>query len=518
MSVISTEKSSARKSARAVKVPARAVKVPRQATKHAEESLAKTSRRYHLETDIRQMTPAERAAHGKAIRSQVSRQSHAEFEPSATRPSPLDLLRQQSDGRLTDLVPIRYGRMLESPFSYYRGAALPMAADLSTTPVTGLAVQACGDAHLSNFGIFGSAERRLIFDINDFDETLPGPWEWDIKRLAASLEIAGRDNGFSKRERAGIVQACARRYRAAMRNFSGQSNLGVWYASADTDLLQEQLRSRLKQSQRRRLAKGLAKARTRDSMQALEKLTRIVDGRPQIVADPPLVIPLSSLLPQDIDRANVRTELLHLLDRYKRTLSGDRRYLLDQYGYEVGDIARKVVGVGSVGTRCWIMLMLGRDESDPLFLQMKEAGPSVLSQFCGASKFENQGQRVVEGQRLMQATSDIFLGWQRMAATLDGVTRDFYVRQLRDWKFSLDTQAMVPAGMSEYGEVCGWTLARAHARSGDRIAIAAYLGNSDAFDLAIAEFAAAYADQNERDYAALDEAAKSGLILAQRGV
>jgi uncharacterized protein (DUF2252 family) len=392
-----------------------------------------------------------------------------------------------------------------------------MAHDLSVTPMTGLAVQACGDAHLSNFGIFGSAERRLVFDINDFDETLPGPWEWDVKRLAASLEVAARDNGFGKRQRSGIVEAAVRRYRLAMRRFAGMSNLDVWYASADIDEVRRQFGDRLTAAQQRNLDKGLAKARTKDSMQALDKLTRIVDGRPSIVADPPLIIPLSSLLPGDADRSGFEAEIIHLLDRYRRTLSGDRRYLLDQYQYEFADIARKVVGVGSVGTRCWIMLMLGRDGSDPLFLQMKEAGQSVLTPFAGPSKYDNQGQRVVEGQRLMQAASDIFLGWQRQAG-LDGVNRDFYMRQLRDWKFSLDTEAMIPKGMSDYGEVCGWTLARAHARSGDRIAIAAYLGGSGAFDRAITEFAVSYADQNERDHAALDEAAKSGRVLAQRGL
>jgi uncharacterized protein (DUF2252 family) len=463
------------------------------------------------------MTPAERAARGRELRTQVPRRSHAEFEPGSDRPDPVDLLTQQSAGRVPDLIPIRYGRMLASPFSYFRGAALPMAYDLSATPVTRLAVQACGDAHLSNFGIFGSAERRLVFDINDFDETVPGPWEWDVKRLAASLEVAARDNGFSNRERAPIVQAAVRQYRIAMRGFAGMSNLAVWYASADVDQVRRQLESRLTARQQRSLDKGISKARTNDSMQALDKLTRIVDGRPQIVADPPLVIPLSSLLPSDIDRLALEAQLIHLLVRYKRTLSGDRRHLLDQYEHEGADIARKVVGVGSVGTRCWIMLMLGRDGSDPLFLQMKEAGQSVLSPFAGPSRFDNQGQRVVEGQRLMQAASDIFLGWQRQLG-LDGVTRDFYIRQLRDWKFSLDTEAMIPSGMSDYGEVCGWTLARAHARSGDRIAISSYLGNSSAFDQAIAEFAARYADQNERDYAALDEAAKSGRVLAQRGL
>jgi Uncharacterized protein conserved in bacteria (DUF2252) len=297
------------------------------------------------------------------------------------------------------------------------------------------------------------------------------------------------------------VQAAMRRYRMAMTEFAGQSNLAVWYASADVGEIQRSLLDRLNLRQRQNLARGIAKAKTRDSMQALGKLCDIIDGRPRIVANPPLVIPLASLLPGDIDQTGI-----------------DRRYLLDQYEYEVADIARKVVGVGSVGTRCWIMLMFGRDETDPLFLQIKEAGQSVLSAFAGASQFDNQGERVVEGQRLMQAASDIFLGWLRQSVTLDGAPRDFYVRQLRDWKFAADTQAMAQSGLSYYGEVCGWTLARAHARSGDRIAIAAYLGSSDAFDQAIADFAASYADQNERDFAALGEAAKSGRILAQRGL
>ena len=474
--------------------------------------------RYRLDTSIKRRTPAERAEAGRQLRTTVPRSSHAEFEPSADRPDPLDLLAEQSAGRLPDLVPIRYGRMLASPFSYFRGAALPMARDLSATPVTGLGVQACGDAHLGNFGLFGSAERRLVFDINDFDETLPGPWEWDVKRLAASLEIAARDSGIGKRGRIAMVRAAAARYRIAMRTFAGQSNLDVFYASADVDEVQRRLRGRLTAQQRAQLAKGVDRARTRDSMHALDKLTRIVDGKPRIVADPPLVVPLSSLLPTDVDASGIEKLLVAAVDSYKRTLSADRRYLLDQYRSELADVARKVVGVGSVGTRCWIMLMLGRDESDPLFLQIKEAGPSVLSAFAGQSRFGNQGQRVVEGQRLMQAASDAFLGWHRMNPAPDGVRRDFYIRQLRDWKLSLDTAAMAPRGLSDYGEVCGWTLARAHARSGDRIAIAAYLGTSDTFDRAIAEFAASYADQNERDFAALGEAAASGRVLAQRGV
>ncbi len=475
------------------------------------------SRRYQLDTSPRRMSPSERAARGRALRADVPRRSHAGFEPAAGRPGPILLLEQQSASRVPELVPIRYGRMLASQFSYFRGAALPMASDLAATPVTGLAVQACGDAHLGNFGFFGSAERRLVFDINDFDETLPGPWEWDVKRLAASLEIAGRDNNFSQRQRTAIVRASVRRYRMAMADFARLSNLEVWYVHADADAIRQRLDSRLSAKQRRDLDRGIARARTRDSMQALSKLTRIVDGKPQIVADPPLIVPLSSLLPADVDRTGAEADLIHMFDRYKRTLSGDRRYLLEQYSWELSDIARKVVGVGSVGTRCWILLMRGRDGADPLFLQMKEAGPAVLSEYAGASKFDNQGQRVVEGQRLMQASSDIFLGWQRTHEGLDGVSRDFYIRQLRDWKFSFDSQAMIPSGMSDYGEVCGWTLARAHARSGDRIAISAYLGTSDTFDRAISEFASAYADLNERDYVALDDAAKSGRILAQRG-
>jgi len=480
---------------------------------------ARPAHRYQLDTATKKLTPAERAERGRSIRSDVPRSSHADFDASARGRDPIDVLIEQSATRLPDLVPIRYGRMLASPFAYFRGAALPMACDLATTPVTGIAVQACGDAHVGNFGMFGTAERRLVFDINDFDETSPGPWEWDVKRLAASLEIAARDNGIKTRQRSAMVRAAVRRYRLAMAMFAGQSNLAVWYASADIERAWQQLTPHLGARGRAGLAKGVAKARTRDSMQALDKLTMIVDGRPRIVADPPLVVPLSSLVPQDMDASGIEAQLIQLVvDRYRRTLAGDRRYLLDQYQFEHSDVARKVVGVGSVGTRCWIMLMLGKDAGDPLILQVKEAGPAVLSDFAGSSKYENQGQRVVEGQRLMQAASDIFLGWLRMSPAPDGVTRDFYVRQLRDWKFSFDTQAMAPSGLSTYGEVCGWTLARAHARSGDRIAIAAYLGTSDTFDRAIADFAATYADVTERDIAALDEAAKSGKILAQRGV
>jgi len=480
------------------------------------ETPARGVGRYQLDAEGCRLTPAERVARGKAARAEVPRDSHAAFDPPPDRPDPLGLLEQQARSRVPELVPVRWGRMMVSPFTYYRGAALPMASDLATTPVSGLAVQACGDAHLSNFGIFGSAERRLMFDVNDFDETLPGPWEWDVKRLAASLEVAGRENKLLPKQRREIVVSAVAQYRQAMRNFAGMTNLEVWYSHADVDQLRAQFDAQLRVRQRKVLDKGVAKARTRDSMEQLAKLTRMVDGRPRIVSEPPLLVPVDELIPAERDRASLEEEVKGLIAQYQRTLETDRRYLFQQY--EFCDMARKVVGVGSVGTRCWIVLMLGRDDSDPLFLQVKEAEASVLSRFVGASKYANQGQRVVAGQRLMQAASDIFLGWQRIKAGLDGRTRDFYVRQLRDWKFSVDIETMVPEGMRMYGALCGWTLARAHARSGDRIALAAYLGNSDVFDRAIAKFAVAYADQNERDHQALVDAVKSGRITAEQGL
>jgi uncharacterized protein (DUF2252 family) len=472
----------------------------------------RSSRRFALDSSAARLTPAERAERGKAARSAVPRGSHAVYDPPADRPDPVGLLERQAATRLPDLVPVRYGRMLASPFSYFRGAALSMAADLAATPVSGLAVQACGDAHLANFGVYASPERALVFDLNDFDETLPGPWEWDVKRLAASLEVAGRGNGYPSGLRRKVVTAAVGRYREAMRGFAGQGNLAVWYARAETQALREQFGSQLAAPEQRQADSAVAKARTRDSLQALAKLTQQVDGRPRIVADPPLVVPLSDLVGDSADQAKLETELRKLIGGYRRTVETDRRYLLEQF--EVADMARKVVGVGSVGTRCWIVLLLGRDASDPLFLQVKEAERSVLEDFAGASEYANHGQRVVAGQRLMQASSDIFLGWQRSQVDPDGRPHDFYVRQLRDEKFSADIEAMTPAGMRAYGELCGWTLARAHARSGDRIAIAAYLGQAAIFDRAIAEFAAAYADQNERDHQALTAAVASGRVTA----
>ncbi len=475
---------------------------------------ARETQQYQLDTGLGRVTPAERAARGKEARAAVPRDSHAVFDPGPGRPDPVGLLEEQAKARVPELVPVRWGRMMVSPFTFYRGAALPMASDLSNTPVSGLAVQACGDAHLSNFGIFGSAERRLVFDVNDFDETTPGPWEWDVKRLAASLEVAGRGNGFGGKDRRQIVTASVTRYRQAMRTFAGMTNLDIWYAHADLDDLRAQFDSQMKARQRKMVDKGMTKARTRDSMQEVAKLTQLVDGRPKIIADPPLLVPITDLLPRQMDQAAFEAQIQDLLAKYRRTLETDRRFLLETFEY--ADMARKVVGVGSVGTRCWIILMLGRDESDPLFLQVKEAEASVLSRFVGASKYTNMGQRVVAGQRLMQASSDIFLGWQRTEAGLDGKQRDFYIRQLRDWKYSIAIEALIPRGMRIYGELCGWTLARAHARSGDPIAIAAYVGGSDVFDQAITRFAAAYADQNERDHRALVDAVASGRITAER--
>jgi uncharacterized protein (DUF2252 family) len=458
--------------------------------------------------------PADRAAFGKTIRSLVPRQDHAALDLPADRRDPIELLEAQARTRLPDLVPVRYGRMSASPFAYFRGAALPMASDLATTPVTGLPVQACGDAHLSNFGLFGSPERRLVFDINEFDETLPGPWEWDVKRLVASIEIAARENGFPARQRRKIVLAAAARYREAMRDFATQNNLQVWYARLDVDELRAQLRptGRL----RKAVNTGLARARGTDSMQALAKLTSTVDGRPQIVSDPPLMIPIREVFPTD-ENAGSLTGMLHdLLASYRQTLPADTAELLGRY--ELADIARKVVGVGSIGTRCWIVLMLASDGYDPLFLQVKEAEQSVLAEFAGRSRFANQGERVVVGQRFMQAASDIFLGWIRVARGVDGRHHDYYVRQLRDWKFSANIGGMPPSWLLQYATACGWTLARAHAKTGDRVAIAAYLGSSDVLDQAMADFAASYADQSERDHARLVEAIKSGRLPCEAGV
>ncbi|MFJ6755972.1 MULTISPECIES: DUF2252 domain-containing protein [unclassified Streptomyces] len=456
-------------------------------------------------------TPEERAAQGKEARSRSPRSGHAVYRPSPDRPDPLAILEEQSEVRVPELVPIRYSRMSESPFRFYRGAAAIMASDLAGSPDSGVTVQLCGDAHLLNFRLLASPERRLMFDINDFDETLPGPWEWDVKRLAASFVIAGRANGFDDAERAGIVSAAVRSYREAMRGFAGMGNLDVWYAKIDADRLEALTTDQLDKSGRKKLARALEKARSRDTLQVFDKLTELVGGRPSIAADPPLLVPLADLLP-DVERGELESRFRRLLDSYGLTMASDRRALLEDY--HLADVARKVVGVGSVGTRCWILLLLGRDGRDPLFLQAKEADTSVLAPHIGTSRYRNQGERVVSGQRLMQAASDIFLGWERVDG-IDGKQRDFYVRQLRDWKGIAMPETMSPAQLQTFGEVCGITLARAHARSGDRIAIAAYLGRSEAFDRALVTFAEAYADQNERDHQALVDAVRAGRLPAQ---
>ena len=461
------------------------------------------------------LTIDERIARGKAARAEIPRSRHAEYEAPHDRADPVTLLEDQARTRLPELVPIRYGRMLVSPFTFYRGAAKIMAHDLAGTPRSGLNVQCCGDAHLSNFGVFASPERRLVFDINDFDETLPGPWEWDIKRLAASMIIAARDNGFAAKDQDKIVLDTVNEYRLAMRTFAGMGNLEVWYAHMEIESVLEQFRSQVKRVQVKRAEATLAKAHTRDSMSAFSKLTQRVNGKAEIVDQSPLIVPLRVLLPGD-EAEQVREWLHGLIRVYRQSLEHDRRKLLEEF--ELMDFARKVVGVGSVGTRAWIALFFGRDGSDPLFLQLKEAEESVLEEHIGRSVYKNHGQRVVVGQRMMQAASDIFLGWIHIKAGLDGVARDFYGRQLKDWKGSAEIEQMVPSGMAAYGRLCGWTLARAHARSGDRIGIASYLGAGDVFDRAILDFSKAYADQNDADYAALSEAVKSGRIVAQTGL
>ena len=458
---------------------------------------------------------SERAARGKAARAEVPRSVQGEIQFPKRR-DPIGLLEEQAVSRVPELVPIRYGRMLVSPFAFYRGGALIMASDLSRTPDSGLRVQLCGDAHLSNFGMFGSPERELVFDINDFDETAPGPWEWDVKRLAASFAIAGREIGFSDTERRAIVLATVRSYREAMAAFASMRNLELWYSHLPVEQAFQTFARGVDTKRLKRLEADVAKARTKDSMHAFEKLTGVVDGEPRIISDPPLIVPIDELLPSEMDHDAVMEEFRTIIRSYRRTLATDRRHLLEQFRFV--DLARKVVGVGSVGTRAWIALFLGSDDQDPLFLQIKEAQPSVLEQFTGKSEYSNCGQRVVAGQRLMQAASDIFLGWQHIAAGLDGQPRDFYLRQLKDWKASFAIEAAVPAGASAYGKACGWTLARGHARSGDRIAIAAYLGKSDAFDQAIASFAETYADQNQRDYEALQDAINTGRVKAETGL
>ncbi len=453
----------------------------------------------------------ERAARGKEERTEVGRSVHGEWSAPSGRRDPVELLEEQAASRVPELVPIRYGRMLVSPFTFYRGAAYLMAADLAGSQRTGLRVQLCGDAHLSNFGAFAAPDRRLVFDINDFDETLPGPFEWDLKRLVGSFAVAGRDLGFARGERRDVNLAVTRSYREAMRALASMKTLDLWYSRVDAEALMAQFQSTASAKRRKLMEKNLAKTRAKDSLRAFSKLTTVVDGEPRIVGDPPLIVPVEDLAEgRDIE------EFARDVNRgYRRTLQGDRKRLLERFRY--AHAARKVVGVGSVGTRAWIMLMLGRDNDDPLFLQLKEAQPSVLEPFIGKSQYPNHGQRVVEGQRLMQAASDIMLGWHRVTG-IDDVKRDFYFRQLWDEKGSVIIEGMKPKELAAYAEICGRTLARAHARSGDSVTISAYLGKSDVMDGALADFAELYADQNELDYAALATAAKTGRVKAQTGL
>jgi uncharacterized protein (DUF2252 family) len=457
------------------------------------------------------VAPAER---GRAARSDLPRSAHGDWSAPSSRRDPVEILVEQAATRVPELVPIRYGRMLVSPFAFYRGAAAVMAEDLAATPATGFRAQLCGDAHISNFGGFAAPDRRMIFDLNDFDETLPGPWEWDVKRLIASVEIAARERGEAAERSAEIVRAAAREYRTAMRMFAEQGNLDVWYARMDLQGLHDNYGGDIDGAELEAVRRNVDKARRKNSLRALTKLTQRVNGRLRFISEPPLLVPAEELLPAaEADAISERIEAL--VESYGTSLADDRRHLLRSYRYV--DLARKVVGVGSVGTRAWVILLEGRDGNDPLVLQAKEAGPSVLEPFAGASEYDRHGRRVVEGQRLMQAASDIFLGWDRVDG-IDGEPRDYYIRQLWDWKTSGDLARMTGATFSAYTRSCAWSLARAHARTGDRGAIAAYLGSGSSFDKAMVRFAAAYADQNERDHQALAAAVADGRVVAEEGV
>jgi uncharacterized protein (DUF2252 family) len=469
-------------------------------------------RRAHLTAD-------ERIARGKTARVGAPRSSHGRWVPAPDRPDPVALLEEQAASRVPGLVPVRYGRMLVSPFTFYRGAALIMASDLAATPVSGVTVQVCGDAHLSNFGMFGTPERQMIFDINDFDETVPGPWEWDVKRLAASFEIMGRDRGFSLADRRAVVMAGVAEYRDRMSQAAGMGTLSAWYdqlpVGALMNLVRDEVRvKRVSKKEGRTFERDVKQAHSRDSIRVLAKRAAEVDGELRIAADPPLIIPIEDIIVPGSEWEDPNPLIKKLLSSYRRTL-GHQHHPIEEFRYV--HAAYKMVGVGSVGTRCYILLLLGRDDNDPLFLQVKEAQASVLERFVGESTYRHHGERVVAGQRLMQAATDIFLGWIRIRG-LDGLTRDYYVRQFHDWKGGADVDNLLVPGATLYARVCGATLARAHARWGDRIAIASYLGNGDVFDRAIADFSAVYADQNEQDYQAFAAAVNSGRIAARTGL
>ncbi len=454
---------------------------------------------------------AERVSRGLAARKAAQRSAIGRFDPPQDRPDPVALLESQGAGRVQGLLPMRYGRMLADPFAFYRGAALIMASDLSTGPRTGLTAQLCGDAHMANFGAYGSPERRLVFDVNDFDETHPGPFEWDVKRLVASAEIGSRQNGFTRKERRSIVLTAAMSYRATMARLADARRLDAWYTHIDVQSLAASLAARGGGKAAKRLSADVARAQGRDSMQAFTKLTTLVDGVPRIVNQPPLIVPVGQLVGDDDPQA-VIDDVRAKYRAYRRSLQNDHRHLVE--GFQFVDLAHKVVGVGSVGTRCWIMLLTGRDANDPLFLQIKQASASVLEAYTSPSRLGSPGERVVHGQRLMQAASDVFLGWTHSADDPNA----YYVRQLRDWKLSADLVSLKPKAMEKYVAACGAALAHAHARSGDSVAMGAYLGRDTSapnqFDHAMVTFAQAYAEQNDRDYSALQKAVRDGRLQA----
>jgi uncharacterized protein (DUF2252 family) len=459
--------------------------------------------------------PVSRARGGTDARRRVPRSSQGAWRPAADRPDPVGILEAQDKTRDPDLVPIRHGRMAASPFAFYRGGAAIMAADLAASPNSGLEVQLCGDAHLANFGGYASPERDLVFDLNDFDETLPGPFEWDVKRLVASFEVAARSRGFDGAQCQRVLALAVRTYRQTLRELAAEGNLDIWYSKLDLAEMSARWGGDAGKAQLRAMRRTVDKAEAKNNLKAFSKLTTVVDGQLQIVNDPPLVVRMVDLFGGAMSPEAMQLFLTNAIERYRGTLAPERRLLFDRYRYVDG--ARKVVGVGSVGTRCWIALFLGRDEGDPLFLQIKEAQASVLEQFAGASQYDQHGERVVVGQRLVQAASDIMLGWFRTAGA-DGVVRDFYIRQLWDAKASADLETMTHNGMCIYAQMCGWVLARAHARSGDPIAMGAYLGSGDGFDRAMGAFARAYADQNEIDHSDFVAAIDAGRIPAQYGV
>ncbi len=447
------------------------------------------------------------------MRAEVRRSALGDWEPAADRPDPVELLQEQAATRVQELLPIRYERMLLSPLAFFRGAAFVMASDLAQAPRTGLQAQLSGDAHLSNFGVYAAPDRRLVFSVNDFDETLPGPFEWDVKRLVASFAVAGREHGFDETQRRRAALAAARSYREAMNEFAQMRAVDVWYARLEVDEIMRRLSRDVHGKQLARIDRDIAKHRAKDHLRAFDKLTAVVDGERRIVSDPPLIVPIDELVPSE-EHDRLAEVVRQVFEAYRLTLLVDRRRLLDRFRF--AQAARKVVGIGSVGMQAWIVLLLGRDDGDPLFLQVKQAEASILEQFLGRSEFANHGQRVVEGQRLTQAARDVLLGWTNAEDVGTG-EHDYYVRQLWDGKAGARLELMDADTLVAYAEVCGWTLARGHARSGDAIEIAAYLGRGDPFERALASFAEAYADQNERDYAALQAAAGAGRIPVQAG-